>query len=411
MPPIRKNKSKNSGRPMPKQSSESQVVVSGQLDKKLKKQQEKNDNKRGIVFIKHLPHGFFEEQLKNYFEQFGAVTRLRLGRSRRTGGSKGYAFVEFAYPEVAEVAAETMDNYLMFKKVVKAAYIPPEKQLYNYFKTSVRKVKNKAGRDIYVSHKTAAIHRKVKQMNNWSDKNYQKRALKKLEKVKKLNEKYAHLGIDFSKVLIEPNKIVNDNDSETKSTKVNEENSTAITGKRKSKGAIGDANKKSKKSKDLELQDLLGNTINDDSEDEDYVASSQSGNESAEENDSDDGNHTDGVSTSSDEETYGFTNDSEDEENSSKAQLRKNTKKGAIPFSKSVKGPKVDPLEKLIKRKPLSGAVQKAKKALKPTVSKKTQKSIAQVTAAKEILKTMPSKKVKTVGLKSKSSKTKKIRK
>lgn len=109
----------------------------------MKQQQKKINDKRGIVFIKHLPHGFFEEQLKNYFEQFGKVTRLRLGRSRRTGGSKGYAFVEFEYPEVAEVAAETMDNYLMFKKVVKAAYIPPEKQLYNYFKTSLRRVKNK----------------------------------------------------------------------------------------------------------------------------------------------------------------------------------------------------------------------------------------------------------------------------
>lgn len=116
----------------------------------MKQQQQKINDKRGIVFIKHLPHGFFEDQLKNYFEQFGKVTRLRLGRSRRTGGSKGYAFVEFEYPEVAEVAAETMDNYLMFKKVVKAAYIPPEKQLYNYFKTSLRRVKNKVSNFEYV---------------------------------------------------------------------------------------------------------------------------------------------------------------------------------------------------------------------------------------------------------------------
>lgn len=63
-----------------------------------------------MVFIRHLPHGFFEEQLKNYFAQFGKVTRLRLARSKTTGGSKGYAFVEFEYPEVAQVAAETMET-------------------------------------------------------------------------------------------------------------------------------------------------------------------------------------------------------------------------------------------------------------------------------------------------------------
>ena len=100
----------------------------------------------GVVFIKHLPHGFFEEQLKKYFEQFGDVTRLRLVRSKKTGGSKGFAYVEFEYPEVAQVAAETMNNYLMFNKIVQASFIPPEKQLYNYFKTSVRKVKNKVSK-------------------------------------------------------------------------------------------------------------------------------------------------------------------------------------------------------------------------------------------------------------------------
>jgi len=45
--------------------------------------------------------------------------------------------VEFEYPEVAKVAADTMDNYLMFQKVVKATYIPPEKQTLNFFRTKI----------------------------------------------------------------------------------------------------------------------------------------------------------------------------------------------------------------------------------------------------------------------------------
>lgn len=120
------------------------IFLYAQLQKKINKKQPTKDD-RGVVFIRHLPHGFFEEQLKNYFAQFGKVTRLRLARSKTTGGSKGYAFVEFEYPEVAQVAAETMDNYLMFKKIVKSAYIPPEKQQYNYFRSTVRTVKNKVG--------------------------------------------------------------------------------------------------------------------------------------------------------------------------------------------------------------------------------------------------------------------------
>jgi len=92
---------------------------------------------RGVVIVKHLPHGFFEQQLRQYFRQFGRVLRVRSARSLRTGNSKGYAFVEFEYPEVAKVAADTMDNYLMFQKVVKATYIPPEKQTLNFFRTKI----------------------------------------------------------------------------------------------------------------------------------------------------------------------------------------------------------------------------------------------------------------------------------
>ena len=37
----------------------------------------------------------------------------------QTANSKGYAFVEFEYDEVARIAAETMNNYLMFGKLLK----------------------------------------------------------------------------------------------------------------------------------------------------------------------------------------------------------------------------------------------------------------------------------------------------
>jgi nucleolar protein 15 len=37
----------------------------------------------------------------------------------QTGRSKGYAFIEFAYNDVAKIVAETMNNYLMFERLVK----------------------------------------------------------------------------------------------------------------------------------------------------------------------------------------------------------------------------------------------------------------------------------------------------
>nr|ACQ58935.1 MKI67 FHA domain-interacting nucleolar phosphoprotein-like [Anoplopoma fimbria] len=67
----------------------------------------------GVVYVGHLPHGLFEPQLKSYFEQFGKVLRLRLSRSKKTGGSKGYAFVEFDCDEVAKIVAEGIQKALI----------------------------------------------------------------------------------------------------------------------------------------------------------------------------------------------------------------------------------------------------------------------------------------------------------
>ncbi len=37
----------------------------------------------------------------------------------QTGKCKGFGFVEFACDEVAKIVAETMNNYLMFNKLLK----------------------------------------------------------------------------------------------------------------------------------------------------------------------------------------------------------------------------------------------------------------------------------------------------
>ncbi|KAK4881195.1 hypothetical protein RN001_004514 [Aquatica leii] len=83
--------------------------------------------KHGWVYIGHIPHGFYEEEMTAYFEQFGKIINVRVCRSRKTGKSKGYGFIEFADEGVAKIAATTMHNYLMFKKRLDAKFIPAEK--------------------------------------------------------------------------------------------------------------------------------------------------------------------------------------------------------------------------------------------------------------------------------------------
>ena len=44
---------------------------------------EGGSSKRGVIYVGHIPHGFFEQEMRGFFSQFGTVTRLRLARSRK----------------------------------------------------------------------------------------------------------------------------------------------------------------------------------------------------------------------------------------------------------------------------------------------------------------------------------------
>lgn len=92
------------------------------------------DQGKGVVYLSHIPEGFCEEEMNSYFSQFGRVTRLNLVRSKKTGKPKGYAFIEFLYSEVAQVVAETMNNYLMCGKLLKAEYIPGDRTYRGMFR-------------------------------------------------------------------------------------------------------------------------------------------------------------------------------------------------------------------------------------------------------------------------------------
>ncbi len=61
-----------------------------------------------VVYLGHLPHGFYEDQMSKFLSQFGAIKRLRLARNLKTGKSQHHAFVEFEFPEVAAIVAQTL---------------------------------------------------------------------------------------------------------------------------------------------------------------------------------------------------------------------------------------------------------------------------------------------------------------
>ncbi|XP_049985336.1 MKI67 FHA domain-interacting nucleolar phosphoprotein [Alexandromys fortis] len=103
-----------------------------QLSKKQKKE-EKSLNP-GVIFLGHLPAVFSESHLYDYFTQFGTISRFRLSRSKRTGNSRGYGFVEFESEDVAKIVAETMDNYLFGTRLLSCKFMPPEKVHEDLFK-------------------------------------------------------------------------------------------------------------------------------------------------------------------------------------------------------------------------------------------------------------------------------------
>ncbi|KAH0789076.1 MKI67 FHA domain-interacting nucleolar phosphoprotein [Histomonas meleagridis] len=91
-----------------------------------------------IVYIGHLPQDFEEKELKNYFKQFGDIKNLQLSRSKKTGNSKHYGWIEFETPEIASVVAKTMNNYLFFNSLLVCNVLPVSKVHPMLFKNARR---------------------------------------------------------------------------------------------------------------------------------------------------------------------------------------------------------------------------------------------------------------------------------
>ncbi len=80
-----------------------------------------------IVYIGHTPHGFYEKEMRQFFSQFGDVVKLKLFRSKKTGNSKGHAFIQFESREIANVVSDAMNGYFLFDRKLVSNVVPLSK--------------------------------------------------------------------------------------------------------------------------------------------------------------------------------------------------------------------------------------------------------------------------------------------
>ena len=147
----------------------------------------KKKQQKGVIYLGHIPHGFYEDQMKGFFSQFGEVTRLRLSRSKKTGRSKSYAFIEFDSAEDASIVARTMNGYILTGRVLVCHTIPPEKVHADMFKGANKKFKRLPWRLIA----------KQRQNAERTDEQKKKKKRKLLAKEEKKRQKLKALGIDY----------------------------------------------------------------------------------------------------------------------------------------------------------------------------------------------------------------------
>lgn len=151
------------------------------------KKKSDNNTKRGVIYIGRLPNGFEEKELKTYFQQFGDITRLRLSRNKKTGNSKHYAFIEFKEHEVAKIASETMNNYLLMGHLLKCTLLSEDKIHENLFDGANTKFKVIPFKKI-----SLARHDKKRTIEEWEKLNH-----KHLASIKNKQNKLKEKGIDF----------------------------------------------------------------------------------------------------------------------------------------------------------------------------------------------------------------------
>lgn len=71
------------------------------------------------LYVANLSWNISEEDLKNVFEPYGAVTSVKIVTDRETGRSRGFGFVEMAEAEAGQKAIDQLnETELQGRKIV-----------------------------------------------------------------------------------------------------------------------------------------------------------------------------------------------------------------------------------------------------------------------------------------------------
>ena len=146
-----------------------------------------SDEPSSVIYLGHLPVGFEEREITVFLNQFGNVIRCRVSRSKKTGRSRGYAFVEFVDHDVAKVVAETMSGYFLLEKRL-VCHILPQDQVHELMFAKAKRIATKAD-----------IHKKARlEVNKQRSTDALKGITAKLVKREEMKrKKLAALGIDY----------------------------------------------------------------------------------------------------------------------------------------------------------------------------------------------------------------------
>ena len=77
------------------------------------------------IFVGNLAFKAIEQDLADFFGQYGEVVEVILLSDRRTGRSRGMAFVEFATEDAAKTALEKANGAMLLDRELRVDYSKP----------------------------------------------------------------------------------------------------------------------------------------------------------------------------------------------------------------------------------------------------------------------------------------------
>jgi nucleolar protein 15 len=119
-----------------------------------------------------------------------------VSRSKKTGVSKGYAFLQFKHAEVAAIAAEAMNGYMMFGQMLKCHTIKREDVHTEMFKHANRKMRKRPWLKI-------AAERHNRDRSSGEEKRREEALIRKDQRRQK---RIKELGIDYDYDALKPRK-------------------------------------------------------------------------------------------------------------------------------------------------------------------------------------------------------------